>query len=49
MSVPRVKTHRKGVVVTCLGCRHRGWRLSIRSRCPLCGTRAIKITTGTAS
>ena len=30
----------KGGVFTCLDCGHRGWRLTIRSRCPMCGAKA---------
>lgn len=31
---------RKGGTFTCLDCGHRGWRLTIRSRCPMCGRKA---------
>ena len=30
----------KGGVYTCLDCGHRGERLTIRSRCPMCGVKA---------
>jgi rubrerythrin len=31
---------RKGGTYTCLDCGHRGWRKTIRSRCPMCGNKA---------
>ena len=39
------KRRLKGARFTCLDCGHRGWRVTIRSRCPMCGTKATASNT----
>lgn len=37
---PKPRASIKGGVYTCLACGHRGERLTIRSRCPMCRIKA---------
>ena len=41
----RTRRRSKGGRFTCLDCGHRGWRLTIRSRCPMCGRKATYANT----